>query len=337
MRNLQLTLLFLASFYAQAQVGIGIAAENIDVSAQLEVSSTTKGFLPPRMSEANRIAIVTPAAGLIIYQTDATTGFWYYNGTAWLQLITPPAAGIAPGTATGNTAYWNGTDWVESNVVAITPAQTNTTVNSSLTITDTNTTPDNTYSLRIETPKPMLLSRMSQTAINALSPVEGMTVFNTDAHKLQVYGMVTDNQDVLNEIYTGTMTGLPTLSYNSLRQSFTPAISGKVVAIEVLIQNTYHYYENVFFQGNNVNVPGNSSFYWLTVVLTGYDQIPVRAGMPSSFNIYTHEAQLATNSFYPGGSGSCDYGGGNLGGGDDLLFRIHIAPDPGTYGWQNLN
>ena len=337
MRNLQLTLLFLASFYAQAQVGIGIAAENIDVSAQLEVSSTTKGFLPPRMSEANRIAIVTPAAGLIIYQTDATTGFWYYNGTAWLQLITPLAAGIAPGTATGNTAYWNGTDWVESNVVAITPAQTNTTVNSSLTITDTNTTPDNTYSLRIETPKPMLLSRMSQTAINALSPVEGMTVFNTDAHKLQVYGMVTDNQDVLNEIYTGTMTSLPS-PYNAMSQSFTPAISGKVVAFEVLIQNTNYRDDYLFFGGGNtVIVPGYSSFYWLTIVLTGIDQIPVRAGMPSSFNITTNYAQLATNSFYPGGSGRCDYGGGTLGGGDDLLFRIHIAPDPGTYGWQNLN
>ena len=336
MRNLQLTLLFLASFYAQAQVGIGIPPESIDVSAQLEVSSTTKGFLPPRMSEAQRNTIVTPAAGLIVYQNDATTGFWYYNGTAWLQLITPPAAGIAPGTATGNTAYWNGTDWVESNVVAITPAKTNTTVNSSLTITNTNTTPDNTYSLRIETPKPMLLSRMSQTAINALSPVEGMTVFNTDAHKLQVYGMVTDNQDVLNEIYTGTMTNVPS-TYISINQFFTPAISGKVVAIEVLIQNPSNYYDNVYFQGNTVTVPASSSFYWLTTVLTGGNQIPVSAGMPSSFNIFTHEAQLATNSFYPGGSGRCFGGGCTLGGGDDLLFRIHIAPDPGTYGWQNLN
>ena len=336
MRNLQLTLLLLASFYAHAQVGIGIAPENIDPSAQLDVSSTTKGFLPPRMNEAQRIAIATPAAGLIIYQTDATTGFWYYNGAAWLQLITPPGAGITSGTATGNTAYWNGTDWVESNVVAITPAQTNTTVNSSLTITDTNTTPDNTYSLRIETPKPMLLSRMSQNAINALSPVEGMTVFNTDAHKLQVYGMITDNQDVLNEIYTGTVTSTGN-GYNFWNQSFTPAISGKVVAIEVLIQNTSNIADFLYFQGNSVNVPAQSSFYWLTTVLTGGNQIPVTAGMPSSFDIYTFTSQLATNSFYPGGSGRCNYCVGTLGGGDDLLFRIHISPDPGTYGWQNLN
>jgi hypothetical protein len=316
-------------------VGIGIAPENIDPSAQLDVSSTTKGFLPPRMNEAQRIAIATPAAGLIIYQTDATTGFWYYNGAAWLQLITPPGAGITSGTATGNTAYWNGTDWVESNVVAITPAQTNTTVNSSLTITDTNTTPDNTYSLRIETPKPMLLSRMSQNAINALSPVEGMTVFNTDAHKLQVYGMITDSQDVLNEIYTGTVTSLAT-PFNAMIQSFTPSISGNVVAIEVLIQNTSNDFDNVYFQGNSINVPAHSSFYWLTSVLTGGYQIPVTAGIPSSFFMYTMVSQLATNSFYPGGSGSCD-NGGDMGGGDDLLFRIHISPDPGTYGWQNLN
>lgn len=51
-------------------------------SAQLEVASTTKGFLPPRMTTTQRNAIATPAAGLMIYNT--TTGkLNLYNGAAW--------------------------------------------------------------------------------------------------------------------------------------------------------------------------------------------------------------------------------------------------------------
>jgi len=66
---------------AFAQVGIGTTTPN--ASAQLEISSTIGGLLVPRMTQAQRIAVATPATGLLIYQTDATAGFWYYNGTSW--------------------------------------------------------------------------------------------------------------------------------------------------------------------------------------------------------------------------------------------------------------
>ena len=72
---------------SNAQVGIGVPAENIHPSAELEVKSNTKGFLPPRMTKAERGAIVTPAAGLLIYQTDGDetnpTGLYFFDGTAW--------------------------------------------------------------------------------------------------------------------------------------------------------------------------------------------------------------------------------------------------------------
>jgi hypothetical protein len=60
-------------------VGIGTTA---NAAAILDVSSTTKGFLPPRMTEVERDAIATPPAGLMIYNTT-TNKLNFYNGTAW--------------------------------------------------------------------------------------------------------------------------------------------------------------------------------------------------------------------------------------------------------------
>ena len=61
-----------------AQVGIGTATPN--TSAQLEISATNKGLLIPRVAQANRPA--SPVNGLLIYQTDGTPGFYYYDGTS---------------------------------------------------------------------------------------------------------------------------------------------------------------------------------------------------------------------------------------------------------------
>jgi hypothetical protein len=59
-----------------------------NASSVLDVKSVLKGFLAPRMSQAQRTAIATPADGLLVYQTDATKGFYYYNiaTAAWVLL-----------------------------------------------------------------------------------------------------------------------------------------------------------------------------------------------------------------------------------------------------------
>jgi hypothetical protein len=74
---------------AGANVSIGSAAAV--ASAQLEVTSTTKGFLPPRMTATQGSAISSPAEGLLIYVTDTNgtftaKGWWGYNGAAWEKL-----------------------------------------------------------------------------------------------------------------------------------------------------------------------------------------------------------------------------------------------------------
>jgi hypothetical protein len=52
-------------------------------SALLQLSSTTKGFLPPRMTLVQKNAIATPGEGLIVYQTDGTKGLYLYDGASW--------------------------------------------------------------------------------------------------------------------------------------------------------------------------------------------------------------------------------------------------------------
>jgi len=67
-----------------SQLGIGTTTPN--ASAQLDIVSTTKGLLIPRMTELQRTSIPSPVAGLMVYQNNNTTGFYYYNGSAWTHL-----------------------------------------------------------------------------------------------------------------------------------------------------------------------------------------------------------------------------------------------------------
>lgn len=72
-----------------AQVGIG--TNTPAPSAQLDISSTERGLLMPRMTMAQRNLIASPATGLTIYQTDNTAGFYFFDGSNWVTL---GAAGV---------------------------------------------------------------------------------------------------------------------------------------------------------------------------------------------------------------------------------------------------
>ena len=67
-------------------IAVNTTGNKADTSAMLDVSSVTKGLLAPRMSAAQKNAIVTPATGLLVYQIDGTPGFYYYTGSAWITL-----------------------------------------------------------------------------------------------------------------------------------------------------------------------------------------------------------------------------------------------------------
>ena len=67
-----------------SQVGIGTNSPHS--SAALEIANTGKGILIPRMTQTQRGNIISPATGLLIYQTDQTGGFYYFDGLTWVSL-----------------------------------------------------------------------------------------------------------------------------------------------------------------------------------------------------------------------------------------------------------
>ena len=80
-------------------VGIGTASP--DSSAILELSSTTKGFLPPRLTTTQRDAVSSPAEGLVVYN-DTTNALNFYNGSSWAAVGTGGGSVTAINNAAAN-------------------------------------------------------------------------------------------------------------------------------------------------------------------------------------------------------------------------------------------
>jgi cyanate permease len=91
-RFIKISSLLLATFFTSKSfsqtVSINHSNEAADTTAILDVSSTTKGLLIPRMTAQQKNTIANPATGLLVYQTDGDVGFYYFNGTSWFLLIT---------------------------------------------------------------------------------------------------------------------------------------------------------------------------------------------------------------------------------------------------------
>jgi hypothetical protein len=103
---LSLTLL-LFSIYLNAQVKIGSNPTILNAASLLELESNSKGFLPPRMTNVQKMAITSPPAGLIVWCTDC--GFYggtrVFNGVIWTNMLgdIEPSAPTSPIATIGNT------------------------------------------------------------------------------------------------------------------------------------------------------------------------------------------------------------------------------------------
>lgn len=96
---------------AQTNLNVGIGTLTPDSTAILELLSTNKGMLAPRVTEAQKVAIASPATGLLVYQTNnatiapyagVTPTFWVYTGSLWVPLQTQQLSWSILGNASTN-------------------------------------------------------------------------------------------------------------------------------------------------------------------------------------------------------------------------------------------
>lgn len=104
MKRISFTLvLLLTAFCLFAQnVAINSDGSAPDGSAMLDVKSSSKGFLAPRVGSTADVS--SPATGLLVYQTGSTAGYYFYNGSSWVQL---GAAGTSWWATAGSDIYYN--------------------------------------------------------------------------------------------------------------------------------------------------------------------------------------------------------------------------------------
>jgi hypothetical protein len=105
MKNIYALVMLICSFTFTAigQVGINNDGSAPDSAALLDLKSTNKGFLPPRLSTAQRGQIPSPPPGLMIFNTDCAE-YQYYNGSVWKTLGNSSGQIASPGAINGNTS-----------------------------------------------------------------------------------------------------------------------------------------------------------------------------------------------------------------------------------------
>lgn len=97
-------MVFLPALVMAQSVSVNTDGSTADASAMLDVKSSTKGLLVPRMSRTERNAIASPATGLLVFQNAPDSiGYYYYNGTAWTWLLSNSNADSLAWRTGGNT------------------------------------------------------------------------------------------------------------------------------------------------------------------------------------------------------------------------------------------
>ena len=125
MRNLYILFFILVSLTTRAQTGIGTTSP--DASAKLEVNSSNKGFLPPRVtltSQTDNSTIPNPATGLLVYNTgnnpNLVAGYYYWNGSNWATIATATGSGVYASYMRGSRSAAQTTNLTAGNLIAFT-------------------------------------------------------------------------------------------------------------------------------------------------------------------------------------------------------------------------
>ena len=231
------------SYSSFSQVGIGTSSPNS--SAMLDITSTNQGFLPPRMTGAQRAAIVAPVAGLEIWCTDCGATVPYgeaqiYNGTTWTNLV-------------GGT------------IKSVTVPGTNTSTGATSPIGIGINTPAASAALDVNsTSKGFLIPRMTSTARNRMEPAStaaGLQVWcsdcNSGAGELSIFNGVQWTTS------SGTIANLaPPTDGNAICDGTRPTVVKEVVSTTGRIWMDRNLGANRVAQSNNDNYAYGCLYQW---------------------------------------------------------------------------
>lgn len=198
-----LTLFISMNIYSQG-VSINNDGSNPDNSAILDVKSTDKGVLIPRMTQTQRTSITTPANGLMVYQTNGTTGFYFYDGSTWVRLATGTESLYTEGT---------GID-ITNNVVTNTSPDQTVTLTSGGATTITGTYPNFTISSTDNNSGGTVLSVTAGSGLNGGTITSTGTISMPNVGTAGTYGsatqtpvITTDAQGRITNVTNTTISG----------------------------------------------------------------------------------------------------------------------------------
>jgi hypothetical protein len=177
MKKIIILLLFIAAQKIMLAQNVGIGTTTPNPSAQLDVASTTKGMLIPRMTDAEKNAIPTPLQGLLVFNIT-TNSFQYFNGVSWINIS---HSGIINGTS-NKVAKFNSPWGLTANTL-ITDNGVGVAINT------TNALPNGSALLDItSTNKGLLIPRMTSAERNAIaSPIKGLIVYDSTTNNFSFY------------------------------------------------------------------------------------------------------------------------------------------------------
>jgi len=333
----------LLAFNAQSQIKVGGNTSTISPAAELEIESTTKGLLLPRLSTAERDLINSPALGLVIYNTT-TNCVENFNGIGWYNrcngMMAPPVGGNPSSGGTAVISAWtslNGCNvgaGTNNNPAGIRQGGVNqtmvrgvsTSVSGNITITlEANVTTVGTYNIFTNT-----VNGVSFYAVGSFTGSPGIKTVTFVANgtpslagnfmwqisrtpSINIYGSVITTMAPLGNTYNAHFNGIT--NEVSIDHTLSTYASG-----EVFSNNTTCTSQHISAQGCGGidRVIGTSGRIYPTININGQCWLQRNLNdVPSVYNNYTTTSWTNT---LPGDQGYWGY--------------YHTTTTNGTSGWQ---
>ena len=232
------------STYTQSNAQVGIGTTAPDASAVLELNSSTKGFLPPRMTAYP----TSPAIGLTIYRTDLN-GFYTWNGTAWTQSVYGSSSSTLASTTVSATNY---SVLLTDAVIVL-----NTASGQTLTLPSANTATGKVYwIINTATAAKSVNSyiNLSNNNTNKLSGQSSITLVSDGTTWKQIQGSETDNSGGAQAVSHATKF-MSSDVYHSPWESPWGMLSLNELNIDVPAGKTLHAEYILYGQTSNAAVP----------------------------------------------------------------------------------